>query len=212
MSRLIKIVPDTKPLPEPEGYEFGYYAFEELDPMSTGEDTDIVCNIQQVDDQAITNDSKVDWGFTSEEIQKAQSVDKFCTKMLKKLVQYCIMYRFMLVQSKNKQTLLAPISENLLATAGVGGGGRGLRQPRTPTASGLHQTRPTAPPQRMPTSGRQEANHSTPYRQQIYPPRHTTGVRTTNTKLSTAPSTSQGHGEMAGESEGARGRSSSQGP
>ena len=27
MSRLIKIVPDTKPLPEPEGYEFGYYAF-----------------------------------------------------------------------------------------------------------------------------------------------------------------------------------------
>ena len=35
MSQLIKIVPDTKPLPEPEGYEFGYYAFEELDPIST---------------------------------------------------------------------------------------------------------------------------------------------------------------------------------
>ena len=46
MSRLIKIVPDTKPLPEPEGYEFGYYAFEELDPISTGEDTDVVYNIQ----------------------------------------------------------------------------------------------------------------------------------------------------------------------
>ena len=27
------------------------------------------------------------WGFTSEEIKKAQSVDKFCTKMLNKLVQ-----------------------------------------------------------------------------------------------------------------------------
>ena len=75
MSRLIKIVPDTKPLPEPEGYEFGYYAFEELDPISTGEDMDVVYNIQQVDDQAIPNDSKVDWGFTSEEIKKAQSVD-----------------------------------------------------------------------------------------------------------------------------------------
>ena len=87
MSRLIKNIPDTKPLPEPEGYEFGYYAFEELDPISTGEDTDIVYNIQQVDDQAIPNDSNVDWGFTSEEIKKAQSVDKFCTKMLKKLVQ-----------------------------------------------------------------------------------------------------------------------------
>ena len=87
MSRLIKIVPDTKPLPEPEGYEFGYYAFEELDPISMGEDTDVVYNIQQVDDQAIPNDSKVDCGFTSEEIKKAQSVDQFCTEMLKKLVR-----------------------------------------------------------------------------------------------------------------------------
>ena len=87
MSRLIKIVPDTKPLPEPEGYEFGYYAFEELDPISTGEDMDVVYDIQQVDDQAIPNDSKVDWGFTSEEIKKAQSVDQFCIKMFKKLVE-----------------------------------------------------------------------------------------------------------------------------
>ena len=44
-------------------------------------------------------------------------------------------------------TLPAPTSENLLATAGVGRGGRGLRQPRTPTAPGLRQTRPTAPPE-----------------------------------------------------------------
>ena len=35
VSQLIKIIPNTKPLPEPEGYEFGYYAFEELDPIST---------------------------------------------------------------------------------------------------------------------------------------------------------------------------------
>ena len=60
-------------------------------------------------------------------------------------------------------TLLAPTSENLLATAGVGRGSRGLRQPRTPTAPGLHQTRPTAPPQWMPTPGRQEASQVTPY-------------------------------------------------
>ena len=35
--------------------------------------------------------------------------------------------------------LPAPTSENLLATASVGRGGRGLRQPRTPTAPGLCQ-------------------------------------------------------------------------
>ena len=73
-------------------------------------------------------------------------------------------------------TLLAPTSENLLATAGVGRGGRGLRQPRTPTAPGLHQMQPMAPQQWMPTPGRHEASQVTPYRQQVYPPRHTTGV------------------------------------
>ena len=36
--------------------------------------------------------------------------------------------------------LLAPTSENFLATASVGRAGRGLRQPQTPTAPGLHQT------------------------------------------------------------------------
>ena len=66
--------------------------------------------------------------------------------------------------------LPAPTSKNLLATAGVGRGGRGLRQPRTPTAPGLCQTRPTAPSQWMPTPGRQEASQATPYRQQVYPP------------------------------------------
>ena len=87
MSRLIKIISDTKPLPEPEGYEFGYYAFEELDPINTENNTDIIYDIQQGDDQAIPNDISIDWGFTSEEIRKAQSIDKFCTQMLKKLVQ-----------------------------------------------------------------------------------------------------------------------------
>ena len=72
--------------------------------------------------------------------------------------------------------LPAPASENLLATAGVGRGGRGQRQPSTPTAPGLCQTRPTAPQQWTPTPRRQEANQATPYWQQVYPPRRPTGV------------------------------------
>ena len=109
-------------------------------------------------------------------------------------------------------TLLAPTSENLLATAGVGRGGRGLRQPRTPAAPGLRQTRPMAPQQRMSTPGRHEAGQVTPYQQLVYPPRHTTGVRTATAKASTTPSTSQGRDETARGSEDARGRSSSRGP
>ena len=87
MSHLIKIIPDTKPLPEPEGYEFGYYAFEELDPIKTTKDEEDICDIQQQDDQPIPVDTKVEWGLSSEDIRKAQSVDKFCTDMLRKLTQ-----------------------------------------------------------------------------------------------------------------------------
>ena len=108
--------------------------------------------------------------------------------------------------------LLAPTSENLLATAGVSRGGRGQSQPSTPTAPGVCQMRPTAPQQWMPTPRRQETNRATPYQQQVYPPQRATRVQMTTPKSSTTPSTSQGHQEMARESENARGRSSSRGP
>ena len=103
-------------------------------------------------------------------------------------------------------TLPAPTTENLLATAGIGRGSRTRTQPRTPTAPGIHQMRPRMPQHQAPTPGRQEATQATPYWQQVYPPRCATP------KPSTTPSTSQGHEELAREDEGARGRSSSRGP
>ena len=63
MSHLIKIIPDTKPPPEPEGYEFGYYAFEELDPIKTTKNQEDICDIQQQDEQLISIDTKVEWGL-----------------------------------------------------------------------------------------------------------------------------------------------------
>ena len=100
-------------------------------------------------------------------------------------------------------TLPAPTTENLLATAGVGRGARPRSQPGTPTAPGIHQTRPRTSQQQAPTPGRQEATQATPYWQQVYPPQHATP------KPSTIPSTSQGREEPAREDEGARGRSPS---
>ena len=104
--------------------------------------------------------------------------------------------------------LPAPTTENLLATAGVGRGTRPQSQPGTPTAPGIHQTRPRVPQQQAATPGRHEATQAT-YWQQVYPPQHTTGVGHATPKLSTTPSTSQGHEELAREDEDARGRSSS---
>ena len=85
MSHLIKIIPDTKPPAEPEGYKFGYYAFEELDPIKTTKSQEDTCNIQQQDEQPIPVDTKVEWGLSSKDIRKAQLIDKFCADMLRKL-------------------------------------------------------------------------------------------------------------------------------
>ena len=113
---------------------------------------------------------------------------------------------------KAMDTLPAPTMENLLATAGVGRGGRPRSQPRTPTTPGIHQMRPRVPQQLAPAPERQEMNQVTPYQQQVYPPQHTTGVGHATPKSSTAPSTSQGREELAREDEDARGRSPSRRP
>ena len=99
-----------------------------------------------------------------------------------------------------------PTMENLLATAGVGRGCKPQTPPRMPAATGLRQTRPWMPQQQAPTLGGREVMQATPYQQQVFPTKHPAP------KLSTTPSASQDHGDPAGEAEGARGRSSSQGP
>ena len=103
-------------------------------------------------------------------------------------------------------TLPAPTTENLLATASVGRGGRTRTQLQIPAAPGLRQTRSRTPQQQAPTPRRQEATQVTPYWQQVYPPQRAAP------KPSTTPSTSQGCEEPPREDEGTRGRSSSQGP
>ena len=105
---------------------------------------------------------------------------------------------------KPMDMLPAPTMENFLASAGVGRGGRLRSQLGTPTAQGIHQMRPRVPQQQAPTPGRHEATQAT-----RHPPQHTTGVGCTTPKPSIAPSTSQGHEELAREDKNARGRSSS---
>ena len=103
--------------------------------------------------------------------------------------------------------MLPPLTmENLLATAGVSWGRKPQTPPWMPAAPGLRQMRPRMPQQQVPTPRGQEAAQATPYRQQVFPP------KCPAPKLSTTPSASQDHGDPAGEGEGTRDRSSSQGP
>ena len=85
MSRLIKITPDAKLEEEPEGFEFGYYAFEDLEPIQTSTMKSHIMAIHK--DQlkhAIPDDITVEWGLTPKQIIQAQQKDRFVkNKMVK---------------------------------------------------------------------------------------------------------------------------------
>ena len=88
--------------------------------------------------------------------------------------------------------------ENLLATAGVGRGKRPpATGPRTPTVPGPQQALLSSTQQWMPAQGRQEVGQATPYRQQVHPPQHSSGVSTATPKTDATPSTSQDLDETA---------------
>ena len=103
-------------------------------------------------------------------------------------------------------TMPAPTTENLLATAGVGRDRRPRTQPQMLAAPGLHQTRPRVPQWQVPTPGEQEVMPAMPYCQQVFPPKRPAP------KPSATASAGQDHPEPTGEEGGDRGRSSSQGP
>ena len=79
MSRLIDIDPDMKQLPEEDGHEFGYYAFDILPPIEVNVIGD------ENDEQDITN-VPVDVNKLENLIQ-LQLDDPFCSNILKQLTQ-----------------------------------------------------------------------------------------------------------------------------
>ena len=116
MSHLIKIIPDTKPPPEPKGYEFGYYAFEELDPIKTTKIQEDICDIQQQDEQPIPVDTKIEWGLSLEDIRKAQSIDKFCADMLRNQayhVENGILKKYVNDNKQRFNTIVVPLHYTL---------------------------------------------------------------------------------------------------
>ena len=75
MSRLIQIDPEAKLCPEQEGYKFGYYAFEDMEPVK--------CEIQEIETTQPSNpmplpQEKIRLPLSDEKLQTLQTEDKFC--------------------------------------------------------------------------------------------------------------------------------------
>ena len=91
MSRLIKITPEAQIEKEPEGFEFGYYAYDELEPIQTSDVKEHIMVIyQKSSDDAIPDDIQIEWGLTPKQIKQAQQKDKFCQEQYNKLKKHTL--------------------------------------------------------------------------------------------------------------------------
>ena len=84
MSRLIHIDPEAKFCPEQEGYEFGYYAFEDMEPIK--------CEVQEIEttqssDPIPLPQEEIRLLLSDEKLQALQAEDKVCKDISNKLQQ-----------------------------------------------------------------------------------------------------------------------------
>ena len=84
MSRLIQIDPEAKLSPEKEGYEFGYHAFEDMEPVR--------CEVQeiktsQLKDPILLPQEEIKLPLSNEKLQAFQAKDIFCKDISSKLQQ-----------------------------------------------------------------------------------------------------------------------------
>ena len=84
MSRLIQIDPEVKLCPEQEGYEFGYYAFEDMKPIK--------CEVQEIKTTQLNDliplpQEEIKLPLSDKRLQALQAKDKFCKDISNKLQQ-----------------------------------------------------------------------------------------------------------------------------
>ena len=82
MSRPIQIDPEAKLSPEPEGYEFGYHAFEDMEPIKS--------DIQEIkvsmEEEPINlPQEEIKLPLSNEKLLALQAEDKFCSDISSKL-------------------------------------------------------------------------------------------------------------------------------
>ena len=84
MSRLMQIDPEAQLCPEQEGYEFGYHAFEDMEPVKF-EIQEI--GVSQSKDPITLPHEEIKLPLSDEKLQALQAKDKFCRDINNKLLQ-----------------------------------------------------------------------------------------------------------------------------
>ena len=82
MSRLVQVDPEAKLQPEQEGYEFGYHAFEDMEPIEY--ETNVVDSITSKDPIPLPGE-EIKLHLEDEKLKELQQKDKFCKEVIEKL-------------------------------------------------------------------------------------------------------------------------------
>ena len=82
MSRLVQIDSEANLCPEQEGYEFGYYTFEDMKPIR--------CEVQEIEitqpsDPIPLPQEEIRLPLSNKKVQALQAEDKFCKDISNKL-------------------------------------------------------------------------------------------------------------------------------
>ena len=84
MSRLIEIDPEIQLADEPEGFEFGYYFFDQLEPIKTSK-VETVSELDDKKDPIPLPEEDIKLPMTDEKLIQLQEQDKFCKNIKNQL-------------------------------------------------------------------------------------------------------------------------------
>ena len=85
MSRLIALDPDNQLIDEPEGFEYGYYAFDNIDPIKTQIEINEMTNKTGIETPVNLLDEEITVLIEDNKLIELQKEDKFCKNILNML-------------------------------------------------------------------------------------------------------------------------------
>ena len=85
MSRLIALDPDNQLVDEPEGFEYGYYAFNNIDPIETQIEINETTNRKGGETLVNLPDEEITLPIENNKLTELQKKDKFCKNILNML-------------------------------------------------------------------------------------------------------------------------------
>ena len=109
MSRLVALDPDNQLVDEPEGFEYGYYAFDNIDPIETQIEINEMTKRKGVETPVNLLNKEITLPIEDNKLIELQKKDKFCKNILNMLANSKL-------HKKIHTTLRTEFSKDILMT------------------------------------------------------------------------------------------------